>query len=226
MASFLDIYSGPQLGTALLARVYADAPHPGGEPSASAGAVCLPVSGETLSGDQWAHSTDAEHVLVLVADGLGHGKAAHEAAATAVRVFTDHTDEPVEVVFSRLHDALRSTRGAAAAIAEIVPARGELLYTGVGNISASIVTADSSKSLVSHNGTLGDPVARLRSFSYASAPRCCHAFRRLEHALELAAYPGLLTHDPSAIAGVLYRDFARGRDDVSVVVVREAEAAP
>jgi hypothetical protein len=31
----------------------------------------------------------------------------------------------------------------------------------------------------------------------------------------------LLSHDPALIAGVLYRDHVRGRDDVTVVVAKE-----
>jgi hypothetical protein len=32
-----------------------------------------------------------------------------------------------------------------------------------------------------------------------------------------------LERPPSIVAGVLYRDFVRGRDDVTVAVVREAK---
>jgi len=41
----------------------------------------------------------------------------------------------------------------------------------------------------------------------------------------LDAYPGLAARDPSLIAGILYRDFTRGRDDVTVVVAKAEEAA-
>ena len=34
-------------------------------------------------------------------------------------------------------------------------------------------------------------------------------------------YPGLAQRPPALIAGVLYRDFSRRRDDVTVVVARE-----
>jgi hypothetical protein len=37
----------------------------------------------------------------------------------------------------------------------------------------------------------------------------------------LDRYPSLRGRDPALIAAVLYRDFARGRDDVTVVVGRE-----
>jgi hypothetical protein len=36
------------------------------------------------------------------------------------------------------------------------------------------------------------------------------------------ATPGLVTRHPSVIAAVLQRDHSRGRDDVNVVVMREA----
>jgi hypothetical protein len=38
-------------------------------------------------------------------------------------------------------------------------------------------------------------------------------------------YPGLLKHHPDLIAATLYRDFARGRDDVTVVVARNSQSA-
>jgi hypothetical protein len=40
---------------------------------------------------------------------------------------------------------------------------------------------------------------------------------------QLDKYAGLAAHRPSVIAGVLYRDFTRGRDDVTVLAVRGQE---
>jgi len=37
---------------------------------------------------------------------------------------------------------------------------------------------------------------------------------------DLDHYPGLGSKDPSIIAAVLYRDYARGRDDATVMVVK------
>ena len=39
---------------------------------------------------------------------------------------------------------------------------------------------------------------------------------------ELGTYPGLAERHPSLVAGVLWRDLARGRDDVTVVVAKAA----
>lgn len=41
----------------------------------------------------------------------------------------------------------------------------------------------------------------------------------------LAAFGDLRSHDPTLIAAVLHRDIARGRDDATVVVLRDARAA-
>ena len=38
----------------------------------------------------------------------------------------------------------------------------------------------------------------------------------------LNPYPGLAQKDPALVAAVLYRDFSRGRDDVAILVVKEA----
>ena len=38
----------------------------------------------------------------------------------------------------------------------------------------------------------------------------------------LDAYPGLTAHDPLVVAATLWRDHARGRDDATAVVLREA----
>ena len=38
---------------------------------------------------------------------------------------------------------------------------------------------------------------------------------------KLNAYPGLIARHPSVIAGVLYRDFQRNTDDVTILAVRE-----
>lgn len=221
ISAALDIYSMPGLGTAMLARV-----HVGSAPvrQVRTGVVCLAVAGEQRCGDQWHRTFSPERSLAMVADGLGHGALACDAASTAVRVLVEHADESVEPLLARLHDALRSTRGAAAAIAEILPNRGQLLYAGVGNIAACIVAAGASRSLISQNGTLGANAPRIRSYDYVWPPQATLIMHSdgLQTRWSLQQYPGLVARDPSLIAGVLYRDFARGKDDVCVLVVRDA----
>ncbi|WP_448274571.1 anti-sigma regulatory factor [Nostoc sp. DSM 114160] len=73
LSGFLEIYSIPNQGTALLAHLWLNpAPHQP-EKFLEIGAICLPKRGEDVSGDTWASEVDSCRNLLLVADGLGHG---------------------------------------------------------------------------------------------------------------------------------------------------------
>jgi hypothetical protein len=127
-------------------------------------------------------------------------------------------------VIAQVHAALRSTRGAAVSVAEIDPQASALNYSGLGNIGASILSQRETKSLVSHNGIAGHEMRKIQEFAYDWRSDC----RLVMHSdgisarWDLARYPGLALRDPSVVAGVIYRDFSRGRDDALVVVVRAA----
>src|SRR4051812_29151102 len=76
VADGFDIYSVSGEGTALLVRVCARRGDPNcstSVPSLETGTVCLPRSGESVCGDAWAMGLNAERVVLIVADGLGHG---------------------------------------------------------------------------------------------------------------------------------------------------------
>ena len=124
-----------------------------------------------------------------------------------------------------MNDALRPTRGAAGAVSLIDHQRGCLHYCGIGNITAAIISGESERHLVSHNGILGHDTKTLREFEYVwdSSSVLVMASDGLISRWTLLAYPGLSGRHPSVIAGVLYRDCSRGRDDATVVVYREGE---
>jgi hypothetical protein len=128
-----------------------------------------------------------------------------------------------------LHRGLKSTRGAAAAIAEIEPGAGRLRYSGVGNISARLITDAGARALVSHNGIVGHQARRFQHFTYpwsADSTLVMHSDGITGH-WKPESYPGLVRRDPALLAGVIYRDFSRERDDSTVVVCRQpTPAAP
>jgi hypothetical protein len=97
-------------------------------------------------------------------------------------------------------------------------------FAGLGNIGASIVTPERKRTnLVSQNGTAGHAARRVNEFAYPFMPGSILVMFSdgLGYGWDPAAYPGLWSYDPAIIAGVLYRDFFRRRDDVTVVVARE-----
>ena len=217
-SSSFDVYSIPPQGTALAATVYAD-----GSPPLMIAGVSVPMRGETENGDGWATWSAGELTSVFVCDGLGHGREAAVAAAAAVRAFRQHAERPAAQVISAVFDALRGTRGAAVAVAELDARSGRARYCGLGNIAGVIAAPDqAARHLVSHSGIAGHTRCRFQEFQYDWP----HGSLLIMHtdgigtSWHLEAYAGLSARRPDVIAGVLYRDWTRGRDDATVVVAR------
>lgn len=229
IASFHDIYSQPQHGTALLALV-SRRRRPGSEQWTipgryRIGAVSVPITGEPVCGDAWSFSElpEGRGARLIVADGLGHGPLAAEAARAAIRIHEENRDEGGVELMQSIHNALRPTRGAAVAFAEIPANQGIVRYTGIGNIGGSIVgPAGRVQHMVSHAGTAGHEMRKVVSFEYPWDPGnllVMHSDGLLSR-WSLERYPGLAQRHPSLVAGILYRDYNRGRDDVTVAVLQ------
>ncbi|MCU9947646.1 ATP-binding protein [Pseudomonas sp. PDM13] len=216
MSDGFDLFSQPGLGTVVQARF-----HLGPRPAAGAlqvGAVCTPYPGETLSGDAWAVLGNR----VLVCDGLGHGHAASAASQKAREVFLGHDPHmPLQALMEQLHRALMSTRGGAAAIAEVQPAQRQVQFCGIGNIAGSLLT-DKARSMASSNGTVGYRIGRIHTFSYPwdDSSIMILASDGISTKLDLNAYPGLRVRHPGVIAALIHRDHKRLNDDATVVVVK------
>jgi anti-sigma regulatory factor (Ser/Thr protein kinase) len=219
-----DLYTGAGAGVVIAARV-------GGRPASErgtsratveSGAVVMPMEGETASGDAWSLRRSAGAIQVLVADGLGHGVDAAAAAAAAVAAFQAAPAAGAAQLAARVHAALRGTRGAAIAIASLDAAAGRVHFAGIGNIAARLVAEAGTQNLVSMNGTAGSVARSVREFEYAAVPGALLVLHSdgLTGRWRLEDYPGLGVRDPALIAGVLFRDHARGRDDCAVVVLR------
>jgi serine phosphatase RsbU (regulator of sigma subunit) len=166
--------------------------------------------------------------VVLVADGLGHGPLAADASQAAVRIFRQNPRAGPVAILQAIHLGLRSTRGAAVAVADVDLDTRTIRYAGVGNIAGVVLTGEGSQSMVSHNGTVGHEARRFQEFLYpfpAGAVLVMHS-DGLTSRWGLGSYPGLAVRDSAVIAAILYRDFQRGNDDVTVVVAREEDPGP
>src|SRR6266545_1825047 len=120
------------------------------------------------------------------------------------------------------HGALRSTRGAALAVADLDLSR-EVRYAGIGNISGVLNAPGAVRHMVSHSGIVGHEACKIQEFVYPwsqDALLIMHSDGLATH-WNLDQYPGLAGRHPSLIAGVLYRDFTRGHDDVTVIVAKK-----
>lgn len=223
MAAALQIYSASSGGTALFARVMMESATADQRSDGYAvGAVSLAMNGETECGDAWSADFRPDRSIYIVADGLGHGPLAAEAAQEAVRVFQEAPHLPPVRILTDAHMALTKTRGAAVSIAEILHDRAVINYAGVGNIAGAIYDVNKTRSMVSMNGILGHSVGRIQHFSYPwqkTSGLIMHS-DGLATRWNLDQYPGLAARHPALLAGVLYRDFSRRRDDVTILVSR------
>jgi anti-sigma regulatory factor (Ser/Thr protein kinase) len=220
----VDVVSWPGIGTAVLARL-ATGPVPRRRDAARPGwgAVSVPKLGEEACGDAWSvEDTEAGRTL-FVADGLGHGPDAAEAAMEAVRVFQrNKTRRPAELL-DHVHSGLRSTRGAAVSVARFEPERRSVNFAGIGNVAGVIVQVGQTKRMVSLNGTAGHNARKIQAFDYSYEAGLVILYSDgLATNWTLDAYPGLIGAHPTLVAGVLYRDFNRRRDDVTVLVASGA----
>jgi hypothetical protein len=196
------------------------------------GAINLPLQDETLCGDAWSCGYAQGEFTVVVADGLGHGPLAHQAARAAVDTFARIGPSSLEQIVIASHDALRPTRGAALGVARIPaaapggPIDGQpaaaARFCGIGNIAASVWSPHGHRHLVSHAGIAGHQMHKAQVFQVdwpGDALLILHS-DGLATRWDLSRYPGLTLRHPALIAAALYRDFARGRDDLTVFVAR------
>lgn len=156
-------------------------------------------------------------------DGLGHGPMAALAAQAAVQAFRTGAARTPEQAMEQVHRALRGTRGAAVAVARLEP-DGRLLFCGVGNITAALVTATTRTSLLSHPGIAGHQLHQLRTYEHrlpAHGILVMHS-DGLSERWTAADLAGLLHHPPAVIATGLLRQAGTRRDDASAVIAKAA----
>jgi anti-sigma regulatory factor (Ser/Thr protein kinase) len=227
LSELFDIHSAPGRGTAILARFRRKraAPSHGAPPLTLAG-ISVSMAGESVCGDVWDVQYRPGGAFALLVDGLGHGAFAADAATAARSIFRSRAFAAPADALSAIHEGIRHTRGAAGTIVDLRVTGRSISVAGVGNISTAVCGNGHVRQAVSHNGTLGHQARYFKEYSYPWEPGALLVMHSdgLSSHWSLDPYPGLRLRHPALIAAVLYRDFSRHRDDVTVVVGREARA--
>jgi anti-sigma regulatory factor (Ser/Thr protein kinase) len=212
LAHEFDIHSAVDEGTLVMARF--------GKPLALRyGAVNVALEGELECGDAWSLAHGEDGISAFMIDGLGHGTFAAEAARVGVAAFEANAFATPHEIMVRANSLMSKTRGGAGACARLVG--DKISYAGVGNISASLVSPGKSQGLVSHNGTLGLNQRRTQQFEYHREPNALLVMHSdgISARGDLRNRPDILACHPAIVAAALYRDYGRGRDDATVLVV-------
>ncbi|WP_313816496.1 ATP-binding protein [Cupriavidus sp.] len=228
LADDFDVYTRPGQGTLILARFYREHDANGAPRRAGAGfdvgAVCVAAPGETVSGDGWNVAMHDNRADVVVADGLGHGPDAAEAAAVALAVFAQARGSHPGRYLELAHGALRTTRGAAVTAARADAGAQRIRYAGAGNVMARVMSGIDDRTLLVQNGTAGLQMRAVQEQEVEWPP---HALL-IVHSDGIQSRwrlddPAVLQRDPSLVAAFVFWKFCRGRDDATVVVVRRAQ---
>jgi anti-sigma regulatory factor (Ser/Thr protein kinase) len=222
LASRWDAYSRRGAGTVVTACVFAR-----GGPARTAfdvGGVSVPYPGMAVCGDGWRVHESGRCATVIACDGLGHGDGAAAATRAVLAVFAQRPDDALAAILEHADRAARHTRGAAATIVRVDLAAGEATIAGIGNVAAWIAGEESSRQLVTQHGTLGQAMPRIREerYGFPAGAQLVMCSDGLKSRPAIHDHPGLLAHDPATIAALLWRNHARGKDDATAVVVREA----
>jgi hypothetical protein len=192
------------------------------------GGVSVPAAPLDANGDGWAVGFDDRGCTVVVVDGLGHGPGARGAAQAALAALADAGDVDIQAWLTRAHDGMRGTRGGVAGVARVDVVRGVVEFAGIGNVSGTAVADGSTRGLASRPGLLGTehrvPRPDVIEVPWRPGSTLVLWSDGLRSGVRLDDPPDLLGHDPAVVAAALHRDFGRGNDDATVVVVREGPA--
>ena len=95
----------------------------------------------------------------------------------------------------------------------------KIVFAGIGNVAGIVVADGGVRRMVSLPGTAGHNARKIQAFDYPlQAGIVILHSDGLGTSWSLDRYPGLARAHPTLMAAVLYRDFWRRRDDVTVVV--------
>jgi anti-sigma regulatory factor (Ser/Thr protein kinase) len=218
LPSHVDGYSQRGSGTVVAAQFWPAGVTPQRQ---RAEGLSRPLTGEKVCGDRFSVRVHDNLILLLVADGLGHGPLAAAAAAASVDAFQQTDLDAPGAIVAHVHRTVSYTRGAAISVARI---DGDTVwFAGLGNVAGAIVWPDGERrGMVSMPGIAGHQARQIKEFSY---PVDAHAVTVLHSdgvtdRWNVRDYPGLLRRSPLTIAATLLRDGGQRRDDACVAVAR------
>jgi anti-sigma regulatory factor (Ser/Thr protein kinase) len=206
-------------GTCVRARKYAVPPPYRSE----VGLIGRAYPGERISGDHALWIWSEEALVVGVADGLGHGPEAREAADLAMERMRERPLLAPEHILDHCDVGLRGTRGAAMGIVRLERRSGALSQVCMGNIATLVCRPGRVEIMGCSPGVLGIPRQQVRAIRSESWLRPGELL--VMHTDGLSSRTTveeavLLRHHPLVVAHELVRRFAKNHDDALVLVAR------
>lgn len=189
-----------------------------------AGYAVEALAGEAVSGDvaRVNHLADGR-LRIMLADGLGHGPAAADAANLCVAALGEDSDAALPDAFRAAHRALGGSRGAVAAAATVDGAARTLHVGVLGDVSVRLVSTRGGRShatsAVGVHGVIGGLFHEVRVQRFDLQPGDVIVMYSDGLRSRFEAMPAFELDARSAAAEIV-ASHARGWDDASCIVVR------
>ncbi|WP_028582037.1 SpoIIE family protein phosphatase [Desulfogranum japonicum] len=165
--------------------------------------------------------TGNSYLLALV-DALGHGEKAEDIARKAEAFLQENAnkEDPADIIRG-IHQCLRETRGAVAAVCRLEIPTGRILYSGMGNITLRIF-GKNPQSLITRDGILGYRIPNPVTDEVLLNPGDIFVMSSdgLREHYDPDIYPGLLQGTSRDICLNLMKKLGKGTDDMSCIVLR------
>lgn len=221
LSSTFDIHSCIPEGTTILSRIYPDGASISNQPTKfDTSAIVISAPGFDVSGDAIGiRYLNPDRLCVILIDGIGHGEKANLAAKEALAVFEDTKDINLDSLLKNMHRHLRTTQGAAVAIADIDSSAGEVHYSGVGNISGRLLTRQKLTGCVSIPGIVGYQLQRSKTFTYPWSEDSTLVMNS-DGITSWSETGTIFDHHTALIAGRLCSRYRRGYDDAADLIIR------
>lgn len=184
------------------------------------GIVFRPKAGQYVSGDAYLIADLGGVYLAAVADGLGSGEDAAQAARRAIAIVGENVWEPLPAILRRCHQALHNTRGAVMGILRIEGQSRRVSYAGVGNIDLRSRSASGFQPINAY-GILGSRLPEVRACEGVYTPGDLFVLSSdgITRQFNLDRLPMRAGLSPQMLAEQIAASFSRTEDDVTVLVM-------
>jgi anti-sigma regulatory factor (Ser/Thr protein kinase) len=184
-----------------------------------------PLPGELISGDDGAFFQSEDNLLIVVADGLGHGPEAREASSHAMETVAKNPRVSLDELAFVLNTELAGTRGCALSIVRANTQSGEVECLAAGDVHAHLYNGRDTHFFTSTPLVVGDAQfarRRVRTERTTAGPGCVLLMFTdgLQSRTSLKGELELLRRPAITIAQNLLATHARPNDDATVMVAR------
>lgn len=177
-----------------------------------------PAHGEMICGDAFAIVTAADAVVIALADGLGHGPRAYEAAEGFCDYVRSNHKHSLEQILRGAGAAISGTRGAIAVVMRLETKVGAMEFAGVGNIETQVLSRSAIRPVCTP-GIVGRPLRKVITWRYEiSAGDLLAVYSDgISPRFDLESYRQL---EPQLIADSILERHGKSYDDATILVIR------